>query len=245
MKITVTALYGCGKSIAPPDWNTSAIPRPYRLYYVVDGEAYYTIGGKASRLIPGRFYLFPSSMSLKLSQDEKNRLNHMYYDFMMTPAIVSTEPLSCSVEDHPLFPILMDFMDKSICSYRYAKEERLYDTVICGLEAFLSLFLEIVKPKKEISTDIARALEYIEENYAEEITVKDIAEKLYLDEGYFIKKFKKTMGTTPYAYIKNLRLALAKELRYGGYLLKDAAASVGFKYSSSYCRATRNKNKNE
>ena len=87
------------------------------------------------------------------------------------------------------------------------------------------------------SADIAKALEYIEGNYAEDISVKKLSELLYLDEDYFIKKFKAALGITPYAYIKNLRMAVAKELRHNGASLKDATAAAGFKYSSSYCRA--------
>ena len=82
-------------------------------------------------------------------------------------------------------------------------------------------------------------MDYIERNYAEDISVKKIADMVFLDEDYFIRKFKKALGITPYAYIRNLRLAVAKELRYSGVSQKDAAASVGFKYASSYCRAIK------
>ena len=241
MKISVTALYSCGSCVAPPDWDTKGSPRPYRLYYVIDGEAYYTERGERRRLLPKHFYLFPSSMPFNVQQDSENRLNHLYYDFMMTPSVVSAAPLCCSVDDHPLIQKLLTLMQESVNSYRYEKCSELEGVVISLLEGFLSLFLEIAPPKKTLDKDVVFALEYIEKNYAEEISVKGIAELVYLDEDYFIRKFKRSLGITPYAYIRNLRLAVARELRHGGESLTGAAASVGFKYPSSYCRALNKK----
>ena len=237
MKINVTALYGCGSCVAPEDWHTGGIPRPYRLYYVIGGKAYYTSGGERIPLTSGSFYLFPSSLPFNVVQDRCDRLNHLYYDFMMSPSVISSAPLTCSIEDHPTLKSLHALMAETVGSYDHGKGAELRDTVIKALEAFLSLFLEIASPEKLLSPDISRALEYIEQNYSEDISVGELARLVFLDEGYFIKKFKRELGTTPYAFIKNLRLAVARELRSGGSSLKDATATAGFKYPSSYCRA--------
>lgn len=244
MRISITAMYGCGRTVAPEDWYTASLPRPYRLYYVIGGHAYYTVGGERIPLKRKYFYLFPASMHFNVVQDKSDRLNHIYYDFMMNETVTSSEPLYCSVEDHPLLPTMLTLMENSILSYRYDGHTKLRDTVISTLETFLSLFLEIVEPKKTLSKDISQAIEYIEQNYMDEISVKEIARLVFLDEGYFIKKFKRELGVTPYSYIKNLRMAVARELRCGGQALKDAAQSAGFKYPSSYCRAlSREKDK--
>lgn len=244
MKITITALYSAGECVAPENWNTTARPRPYRLYFVLDGAANYTVGGEKTELLPGHFYLFPSSMPFNASQDKTNRLNHLYYDFMMTPSVVSAEPLVCSANAHSLFAPLLEVMRSSVKEYRYGGHTELYGTVVSALEAFLSLFLEIAMPKRTMDADIVRALEYIEQNYAEEISVGTLANLVFLDEDYFIKKFKKNLGITPYAYIKNLRMAVVRELRHSGETLSQASASAGFKYASSYCRAKRKKSEN-
>ena len=242
MKTTVTALYGCGQTVAPHDWYTKGLPRPYRLYYIIDGEAHYFIGGERHELRRGHFYLFPSSMPFNVTQNSENRLHHLYYDFMMTPAIVSTSPISLSPDRHPLLPTLLVLMQDGVNAYRYDGQKELADTVIATLEALLSLMLELSPPEKNIDKDILTALEYIETNYMQDITVKGTAELVYLDEDYFIRKFKREIGITPYAYIKNLRMAVARELQYSGESLKNASASVGFKYASSYCRAVKKQN---
>lgn len=243
MKATVTAIYGCGECIAPTDWYTAGVPRPYRLYYVIGGEAYYSFRGERCRILPDHFYLFPSSAPFNTSQNPCDRLNHLYYDFMVTPSVVSAAPLICSPNDHPLLPHLLTLMRRSVQEYRYKNHPELFDTVKSTLEAFLSLFWEIAQAEQTMSADIVKALEYIEGYYAEDISVKKLAGLLYLDEDYFIKKFKASIGITPYAYIKNLRMSVAKELLHSGMSLKDSASAVGFKYSSSYCRAVSKQNK--
>ena len=237
MKISVTAIYGCGECVAPSDWHTSGIPRPYRLYYILGGEAHYSFRGEKHRLLPDHFYLFPSSAPFKVKQNNTDRLDHLYYDFMMTPAVVSAAPMCCAPCDHPLIQPLLTLMRGSVREYRYEGHAELFDTVKSTLEAFLSLFFEIVSPDNAVSADIVKALEYIERNYAEDISVKKLSELLYLDEDYFIKKFKANVGITPYAYIKNLRMSVTKELHHSGVSLKDASSAAGFKYPSSYCRA--------
>lgn len=237
MKVKVTALYSCGMCIAPENWRTNGIPRPYRLYFILGGNAGYYMGGVRHTLEINKFYLFPSSMPFNTEQDMDDRLNHLYFDFMMSPSVISAEPLCCSADENPLFTPLLDLMKQSVTAYRYGGRSELRDTVISILEAFLALFLEISRPTKALSEDIVRALEYIEQSYSGDISVREVADAVYLEVGYFIKKFKAALGITPYAYIKNLRMAVARELRHGGESLKDASASAGFKYPSSYCRA--------
>ena len=243
MKISVSALYSAGECVAPADWNTHGSPRPYRLYYILGGDAVFFTGGEEIKLEVGKFYLFPSSLPFNVRQDPERRLDHLYFDFMMSPAVVSSRPLSCSGDAHPVFASLLPFMRECVRQYRYGERYELKDAVICALEAFLSVFCEIASAEISFSADILKALEYIESHYSEEISVRGIAELLHLDEDYFIRKFKKALGTTPYSYIRNLRLAVVREMRYSGETLSASSAAAGFKYASSYCRAIGNKNK--
>jgi hypothetical protein len=129
MKISVTAIYGCGECVAPSDWHTSGIPRPYRLYYILGGEAHYSFRGEKHRLLPDHFYLFPSSAPFKVKQNNNDRLDHLYYDFMMTPAVVSAAPMCCAPCDHPLIQPLLTLMRGSVREYRYEGHAELFDTV--------------------------------------------------------------------------------------------------------------------
>ena len=75
---------------------------------------------------------------------------------------------------------------------------------------------EIGNPKKEklyVNNSIIRpALEYIEENYSENITLKKMASLCNISTSYFSKIFKReTKKTLPY-YVNEIRIERGKEL---------------------------------
>lgn len=74
----------------------------------------------------------------------------------------------------------------------------------------------------------------------EEFTIEEMASMFYLNVDYFIRKFKKEIGITPYAYLLKLRKSIASAMVAGGATLKEASEAVGYKYSSSLCNALKN-----
>ncbi len=69
-----------------------------------------------------------------------------------------------------------------------------------------------VPGEKEPSQGIKAAIEYIRQNYAQPITLKELAELSHLSEGHFCRLFKRVTLKTPIRYINTLRLAAAREL---------------------------------
>lgn len=55
-------------------------------------------------------------------------------------------------------------------------------------------------------------LEYIKQNYSEVLTLKDTAEHFGLSQEHFSRSFKNYMGLTFTRYVKNMRVAKAREL---------------------------------
>lgn len=89
---------------------------------------------------------------------------------------------------------------------------------------------KVVSPSDYISF----AKKYVQEHYAENITIKDISEKLYIHEAYFSKLFNEETGVGFSLYINKVRVVKAKALiRYTTYQLKDISSMVGFS-SHSY-----------
>lgn len=85
---------------------------------------------------------------------------------------------------------------------------------------------------------IRNAIEYIEENLTEEITVKDVAEKAYVSEFHFRRIFTEVCGLTVNEYIRKRRLAIAaRELSNGTIKVIDAAIKYGYDSPDSFARA--------
>ena len=245
MKINVTALTAAGRCVAPLDWHTDTTPRPYRLYYVLGGEAYFRTATREFMLETGKLYLFPSTLPFIIKQNADSRLEHLYYNFIMDTSIVALEPLEFSPEDHPLFPPLLELMEASVTEYRRgdSQNEELKGTVISLLESFLSLALSIKPHENSLDREILDAIEYIELHYSEDISVEMLAERAYLSTDHFIRRFKHAVGITPYSYVRNLRMSVVNELMQSGASLTKASGAVGFKHPSSCCRALHSRRK--
>ncbi len=51
-----------------------------------------------------------------------------------------------------------------------------------------------------------RVVSYVDSHLSEHITVKDLADAVHLQPGYFIQRFKKSFHTTPISYVNKMRL---------------------------------------
>lgn len=81
-------------------------------------------------------------------------------------------------------------------------------------------------------------VDMIGENYAEPLTVDDLARAAALSRFHFSRLFKEQMGMSPYQYLVKVRVERAAELLRGGRRnVTEAAFSVGFQDLSRFSRA--------
>lgn len=64
----------------------------------------------------------------------------------------------------------------------------------------------------EKSHSIMPALNYIQKEFRNSINIDELAKMCFLSKYYFVKSFKRYTGTTPYAYLTNVRMTCAKDL---------------------------------
>ena len=91
--------------------------------------------------------------------------------------------------------------------------------------------------KAEAPELLDKVAAYIEEHYAEHITIRDIAQKFYVSESSISHQFKQKMGVSIYHYITQRRLISAKNLISKGMALEHVAVQVGFTDYSAFYRA--------
>lgn len=87
---------------------------------------------------------------------------------------------------------------------------------------------------------ILRAIEYIEKNYSQKLTLKDAAGALYISPNYFSELFKRTTGMNFSEYLLGVRMEKSRAfLSDVSYKIRDVSALVGFsdaRYFSSTFR---------
>lgn len=86
---------------------------------------------------------------------------------------------------------------------------------------------------------IARAAAFIDRNYREKLTVKQMADAAGLSLFYFCRAFRQIKGVTPTHYVRLLRLCCVKRLLRQKETLANAAHECGFSSQSHMTVAFR------
>lgn len=103
------------------------------------------------------------------------------------------------------------------------------------------LKVQVHKPENT-SEYMDKARKYLFEHYAENITLKDVADELYIHEAYFSKLFNQEIGEGFNAFVNGIRIERAKEqLMFSNKQLKDISNEVGFSSSSYFNRVFKQK----
>ena len=84
---------------------------------------------------------------------------------------------------------------------------------------------------------VSKAKEFIEANYASEISLKDVADAVYLNPSYFSQLFKETTGENFINYLTKVRIEKAMELlKQPDYKIYEVAHAVGYTDQTYFSR---------
>ena len=96
---------------------------------------------------------------------------------------------------------------------------------------------ELILRNEPSNKYILSAIDYIENNYMNDIDIEQLAELVHLSKYYFIRLFKQCMGVSPYEHVINLRINKSKHLLMGTEMsINEIAESVGFNDESHFIR---------
>ena len=79
---------------------------------------------------------------------------------------------------------------------------------------------------------VRQARHYIEEHFADGISLTELAAQVALSPYYLLRVFRAEVGMPPYAYLESVRVRQAQRLIEAGQALADVAAAVGFSSQS-------------
>ena len=90
---------------------------------------------------------------------------------------------------------------------------------------------------------ILQAVETLRKNYQQELCLADLLAEAHMSKSYFLRLFRRYMGTTPYNYLVNFRITQAKELLVlTDHSVSEIAQEVGFgdasNFSTRFAKAT-------
>jgi AraC-like DNA-binding protein len=92
------------------------------------------------------------------------------------------------------------------------------------------------QPLGKAKKAIQQARDYIDEYFAEGITLNQLAQQVALSPYYLLRLFHAEVGMPPYAYLESVRIRHAQRLIEAGKPLAEVAIEVGFSSQSHLTR---------
>ncbi len=117
-----------------------------------------------------------------------------------------------------------------------------FSELFSAAKALIPEFIASLKKNSRKGDEIviSKAKRYIRENCADDISLSDVAEFVYLNPVYFSRMFKQKTGENFSDYLLRVRMEKASELLAGGGVkVNEAAAATGFKNAKYFSRLFR------
>jgi AraC-type DNA-binding domain-containing proteins len=221
-----------------PDWRElDYVPDYSKFYFILDGEGWLRIDGVDYYPDAGQLFLMPAGIMQSYGTISENTFLKYWCHFTANVGdveifkIINT-PCFIEVKDimyvSDLFKKMIDsFRQDDPCSLLHTKSA-MYEIIAYYLE---QVPLENIKNiDSQSSEKLKTILIYIENNISKDITIEELSKLLYLHPNYFIRLFKKHMGSSPKQYINRVRLEKACQLLSSTNIpIKEIALENGFK----------------
>lgn len=210
----------CGYSLCQPGHRFGPAVRPnYILHYILKGKGKYQIDSRIYELEQDQGFLIEPNVMTFYQADETDPWTYLWIGFDGSRAKKLMQDIGLT-RHMPTFHAdcgqqLLDI----IKSMLHCEAENLPDML--EMEALLYQFLSHLARDLSEQRDglyleqqnyyVRTAIEYIQEHYAEDIRVRDIAEHLGISRNYLSTLFQTIVHVTPSEYLARFRLTRAKE----------------------------------
>ena len=248
------SLYQYGMEQCPPAYSFGPATRNHYLFhYVLSGTG--RLMANDSRGISHEyqirsgegFMIFPRQINTYIA-DPKLPWEYIWIEFdgMRAREIIETAGLS---PDHPVYHAAYKDLRENM------KDEMLYiaehhDAPPFHLMGHLYLFIDYLSrsSSSQMTTSgrvrdfyIKEALNYIEQNFQNDISIENIASFCGLNRTYFGRIFKETVGKSPQQFLLSYRMAKAAELlKLTELSISDIGNAVGYPNQLHFSRAFKN-----
>lgn len=152
--------------------------------------------------------------------------------------LLSDEQIIELAKQHEVEPeTLLDAYKKSVSLTRTQLDGLIQYLQIVGSHLTGTYDNVIFMEKINVPDKIELVKQYLEANYAKDISIEQIAKKFYISPGYLAHKFKETMNVPFHHYINSFRIKKACEmLSYTDLFISEIAAMNGFGSISQFNR---------
>lgn len=230
-------LYTCGYDACKSSHAYGpAVRSGYLIHLVLEGKGTYKVNNQSHDLTAGdAFIIYPNEL-IYYEADKETPWKYIWIGFVGTKVEDYLNQTTLSKEQ-PVFKLgaksqLVPAIHQVIEATKVESNKNL--KILSSLYDFFYVLLQEYPQQKQAKkiphqTYVEEALAYIQSNYQDDISVKDIADYLSIDRSYLHRIFKKYTKMSTQEYILNLKMEKASSLLSTTNLkIGDIARSVGY-----------------
>lgn len=214
-----------GRSYNPSNWFFSPYYMVNRIYYICGGSARFR---ESKTLKKGYAYIFPASPEFAVSQDPKDPVDHVFFDFFSHRKIDADDCTEVDISSmYSLRHIFLAAMED------FRSEPKSHATG----QAYFTLISSLLHPylrSSDYGPVTAQVIKYIHELDVKDLTVNRLAEHVCVNVNHMIRCFRKDTGMTPHKYIAVYKADLATSMISHGASITEAALETGFGSVSAF-----------
>lgn len=233
-------LFLCYSGIAEcsPGYSYGPAVRPqYVIHYIIAGEGSYTVNNKTYKLKENQGFLIRPGTVTYYEADKDNPWSYMWIGFNGVKAETYLNYANLN-EENLIFEYSKDDTLKEYISEMLKLNEMDYSNEL-KLEGLLYLFMsKLVETRKEVFNQksyksaelyLEKSIEFIENNYSNNIKINDIASYIGINRSYLTHIFKKNINISPQDFLVNYKIDKACSLLQNTDLsIKVVATSIGY-----------------
>lgn len=213
----------------------------YLLFYTLRGAGLIEQNGSRVVLRAGQALLLNCRTAQSYCTAPGQSCWHHYWIHLDGAGVAAMEPLL--IPDKKLTPVQLTGgkMQEWFGAVLQQMEQGTVDSMVqvgLALHQLLALCaLSLFAQAEATSTRqvILQTAETLRQNYRQELCLTDLLEQAHMSKSYFLRLFRRYMGTTPYNYLVNYRITQAKELLVlTDHSISDIAHEVGFGDASNF-----------
>lgn len=213
----------------------------YLLFYTLRGAGLIEQNGSRVVLRTGQALLLNCRTAQSYCTAPGQSCWHHYWIHLDGVGVAAMEPLL--IPDKKLTPVQLTGgkMQEWFGAVLQQMEQGTVDSMVqvgLALHQLLALCaLSLFAQAEATSTRqvILQTAETLRQNYRQELCLTDLLEQAHMSKSYFLRLFRRYMGTTPYNYLVNYRITQAKELLVlTDHSISDIAHEVGFGDASNF-----------
>lgn len=212
--------------------------------YTISGEGWLELDKRKERMLPGKAFLVEIPGEHRYWYEESDTPWEFYY-ILIRPTLISPnwQDVKKRIGTTPMLPTASSPIRLLRQIFTEAQAGRITDSFIASsfvyqIIAELGHFASADKRDRDGWPEkIHVAARYMEANYANMVSLDELAEHLHISKYHFLRTFGKTVGITPHAYLNRIRIERAMELLHNSeHSIEEIAQLVGYSSGSYFIK---------